>query len=151
MRVALFVACLLALVAPVRAEVITVNGTLSGDAMPDGYKFEMATLAIRQEGVVIEVVGKSCGSFADERSCQRQTIVFAPPADSLAVTGNKAFYKQGGKQIWIGTVAGLGTVHWINLRKGAKLEATVTAARLKLDTAQLGGLSREDRFVLLHE
>ena len=149
MRVALLAALLLALTVPAFADVITVPGTLAGDAMPDGYKFELAVVAIHTDGVVIEVVGKNCSSFADTRSCQRQTINFSLPAGAIVVQGNKAFFKQGDKQLMIGNVASLGTTHWINLKKGATLVATVKEAKITLDTGLLGRLSREDRFVLL--
>lgn len=152
MRVVLAV-LLFALAIPVRADVIMVNGTLAGDPMPDGYKFELAVVAIHTDGVVFEVVGKSCSSLTPDdasRGCQRTTINFTPPAGSIVVEGKKAFFKQENKTLYIGDVAGLGNTHWINLRHGAVLEATLKAARIKIDTAVLGGFNREDVFSQLY-
>ena len=160
-------AALFALVVPATAEVITVNGTLAGDAMPDGYKYELSVVAVYADNSInFEVVGKSCSLLTEDvltpdvlasdvltpdRGCQRQTIKFAPPAGSMSVANKKAYYKLNDKQVYIGDVAGLGNTHWVNLRRGATLEATTTAARVKLDTAILGtGLTQEGRFVLLH-
>src|SRR5688572_13353614 len=95
LRVALCLATCLILGASVaRAEVITMDGT--GEGLPEGYKYELSVLAIRQqEGIVIEVVGKSCtgspGAVVDPRSCQRTTVVFTIPA-GLSVVGREVRY-----------------------------------------------------------
>lgn len=152
-RVALFAVFIIILAAPACAQPVLVHGTLAGDPMPEGYKYELSVVAVRAEqGIVFEVVGKSCSLAASPLSCQRTTIVFAPPAGSLSVVNKKAFYKHAGKQVHIGDVAGLGNTHWVNLKRGAVLEATTTAARVKLDLGILGTgtLSQESRFVLLH-
>lgn len=143
------------LAAPAAAEVLMVHGTLSGDPMPEGYKFELAVLGVRENKPVLEVVGKSCTAApeaVEPASCQRVTILFALP-DGFSISNKKCYYQKGEQTLWLGNVAGLGATQWIQLRRGATIEATTTAARLKLDTAQLGSLTAVDqvqRFEELH-
>lgn len=152
MRVVLAALLVIILAAPASAQVITVQGTLAGDAMPEGYKYELSVVAVRaDQSIVFEVVGKSC-TKDDDKGCQRTTIAFAPPAGMLSVANKKAFYKNGDKQVHIGDVASLGNTHWVNLKRGAVLEATATVARVRLDLGVLGAgsLTQEERFVVLH-
>lgn len=137
---------------PAAAEVLTLNGTLSGDAMPEGYKFELAVAGVRENKVVLEVVGKSCTGTPTGLgpvSCQRATIVFALP-EGFSIANKKAYFQKGDQQLWIGNVTGLGQTFWVQLRRGAVIEATLTAARLKLDTVVLAQALREERFEQLH-
>lgn len=139
---------------PAAAEVLTLNGTLSGDAIPEGYKFELAVVGVRENNIVLEVVGKSCTgtpSSLGPVSCQRVTAVFTLP-EGFSIANKKAYYKnkKGDRELWIGNVTGLGQTHWVQLRRGAVLEATLTAARLKLDTALLANALREELFEQLH-
>lgn len=149
MRVALLLLAFLA--ASAQAQTVLVHGTLAGDAMPEGYKYELSVVAVRENiNIVYEVVGKSCSK--DDKGCQRTTIVFNPPAGQLSIVNKKAFFAYQGKQVHIGDVAQLGTTKWVNLKRGAVLEATVEAARIKLDIGVLGtgSLTQEERFVTLY-
>ena len=132
MKIVAAFALLLALAAPATAEIVMVNGTLNGDPMPDGYKYELSVVAVYQDNTInFEVVGKSCTMLAsDDRSCQRTTIKFAPPAGTMTIQNKKAFYKHGDKQIYIGDVAGLGNTRWVNLRRGAVLVTGAEGLRL---------------------
>ena len=142
----LILALLAALPALAAAETLTMNGTLSGDPLPDGYNFELATLAIHADGIVVEVVGKSCSSSIDGvMSCQRATEVFSLP-EGLAADAKKVYYKGGNHNLYIGDVVGIGNVHWVRLRKGAALEATTKVARLKLNTELLSRQGRAELF-----
>jgi hypothetical protein len=124
-----------------RAEVLLVHGTLASDPMPEGYRFELAVLALREGKPEIEVVGKSCTGTPSEAapaSCQRTSIFFSvPPA--VVIENKKAYYRGGNLNLNIGDVIGLGSVSWVRLRRGAVLEATTTVARVKLDTTVLAG------------
>lgn len=152
MRTCVLLLCFVSMMAAAAsAEVLTINGTLSGEPMPDGYKFELAVVGIREGNIVLEVVGKSCTGTPGlgPTSCQRTTIVFALP-EGFSIANKKAYFKRGDMTLHIGNVAGLGQTLWVQLKRGAVLEATLTAARLKLDTALLAAALREDLFQQLH-
>jgi len=143
---------LVASTAAARADILHVNGTLQGEGVPNGYTFELAVLAAPQAGPVIEVVGKSCTgtpSWLNPFGCQRATALFAiPPV--LQVAQGKVFYHADAWHLTIGDVIGIGNVKWVRLRKGASIEATLTAARLRLDTEKLSAGRRMERFEQLH-
>ena len=152
MRTCVLLLCFAMIMAvPASAEVLTLNGTLSGEPMPEGYKFELAVVGIREGVPVLEVVGKSCTGTPGlgPTSCQRTTIVFALP-EGFSIANKKAYFKRGNLTLLFGNVAGLGQTQWIQLKRGAVLEATLTAARLKLDTTLLAAALREEQFVELH-
>jgi hypothetical protein len=149
MRVLLL--CFALMAAPATAEILLINGTLSGEPIPEGYKFELAVVGIREAAVVLEVVGKSCTGTPGlgPTSCQRATAIFSLP-EGFSIANKKCYFKRGDTNLHIGNVTSLGQTHWIQLKRGALLEATLTAARLKLDTNVLTSALREDQFVELH-
>ncbi|MBI4863997.1 MAG: hypothetical protein HY815_27625 [Candidatus Riflebacteria bacterium] len=155
-RTALALCIALTFVGIANAELLLVNGTLDGEAIPAGYTFELATLDLfaNPAAFKIEVVGVSHAStvFADipaDARTQRASEFFALPA-VLFAQGSDVYYRSGQWNLKIGTIMGFGNVRWVKLRKGAKIEATLKTARLSLDTAKLSAPDREQLFQRLH-
>lgn len=151
MRTCVLLLCFALMAVPAAAEVLLIHGTLSGEPIPEGYKFELAVVGLREGNVVLEVVAKSCTGTPGlgPTSCQRVTALFALP-EGFSVANKKCYFKRGDLTLHIGNVTGLGQTYWVQLKRGALLEATLTAARLRLDTTLLAAALREDLFHELH-
>ena len=132
------------------AEMLTLNGTLASDPIPNGYHFDLSVMLPRNGALQLEVDGRSCTSGTPSgRECVRAIAFFSLPP-GLELRGKQVWYVTPAGALMIGDVIGLGQVQWVRLRRGATIQATIEVAKLVLDTSLLSHGTREGLFELLY-